>query len=257
MTAIAGVLCQEGLVIGADSSATFGVGSLKTIEQPTEKISIVKSSVIVACSGAVGLAQRFTHVVATSYDKKKFSGHYLDVGRHLSQEAIEDFARTQVQQGQLGALVGFGMGDKGPYLCEFGNSDFQPEFKDRKLWFTSLGSGMSITDPFLALMREVFWEKEQPTLQDGIFGVTWAIQHACDVNPGGIKGPVHIAVLERKAESRGKFGAYLLSDDDLREHYNNIEEAKGVLRQFKESQKPDNGGTVDLPEVEGEECPQL
>lgn len=118
-----------------------------------------------------------------------------------------------------------------------------------------MGSGMSITDPFLALMREIFWNNEQPTLQDGIFGVTWTIQHACDVNAGGIKEPVRIAVLERRREAQGKFRARILDDADLQEHQSNIAEAKRVLREFKESQKPDNKTTLDVPKPEHVENP--
>lgn len=247
MTAIAGVLCREGLVVGADSSATFGVGPLKTIEQPTEKIAIVKDSIIVACSGSVGLAQRFNYVVENAYAAKVFDGHYLDVGRELCTRAISDFSSTGADKGRLSALVGFPLGNAGMHLCEFGLADFQPEFKDNELWFASIGSGMSITDPVLALMRDVFWNNEQPTLQDGIFGVAWSIQHACDVNAGGIKEPIRIAVLERRPEARGRFRARILDDADLQEHQTNIVEAKRVLREFKESQRPDNTGTLDVP----------
>ena len=52
MTAIVGVLCRDGVVIGTDSSATFTYGPQRTIEQPTEKLSIVDQSVIVAGTGA-------------------------------------------------------------------------------------------------------------------------------------------------------------------------------------------------------------
>ena len=158
MTAIAGMFCQDGLVIGADSSATFGVGSFKTIEQPTEKICIIKDCVIVACTGQVGLAQRFEHVVEIAHSNKKFTGHYLEVGKELCRAAISDFSSTSSTKGSLGALVGFPLGGTEVHLCEFTQTDFQPEFKNKSTWFASMGSGLHITDPFLALMRNVFWE---------------------------------------------------------------------------------------------------
>ena len=249
MTAIAGVLCQEGLVIGADSSATFGIGNFKTIVQPTEKIAIIKDTVIVACTGAIGLAQRFTHVVETAYSAKKFTGHYLDVGKNLCALAISDFTSTGAEKGKLGALVGFPLGNADVHLCEFGQADFQPEFKDKKIWFASIGGGLHITDPFLAFLRDVFWDQGPPTIQDGIFAVTWTIQHACDINAGGIKEPVRLAVVERNPEEKGKFRARLLTDTDLREHQDNIEEVKKRLRELKERHKPDNGETPDVPKA--------
>ena len=248
MTAIAGVLCQHGLVIGADSSATLGVGNFRTIEQPIEKISIVKERVVVACTGSVGLAQRFQYVVETAYEANKFSGHHIEVGRHLSTMAINDFVSTQwVDRGRFGALVGFPIGEGGVHLCEFGQADFQPEFKDANMWFCSMGSGITITDPFLALMREVFWKKGPPTIQDGIFGVTWALQHAVNVNTGGINGPVRVAVLERNKEEKGKFRARSLDESDLQEHQDNIAAAKKALQSFKEGQQPDNSNTPETP----------
>ena len=48
-----------------------------------------------------------------------------------------------------------------------------------------MGSGQPITDPFLALMRSIFWGDGLPTVQDGTFAVTWALEHAIEVNPGG------------------------------------------------------------------------
>jgi 20S proteasome alpha/beta subunit len=52
MTAIVGILCRDGLVIGADSSTTFAssVGS-PIIEQPTEKLSLISDCIIVAGTG--------------------------------------------------------------------------------------------------------------------------------------------------------------------------------------------------------------
>ena len=39
----------------------------------------------------------------------------------------------------------------------------------------------------------------------------WALKHACDVNPGGIKEPIKIAVMEKKGSS---YQAALLSDPE-------------------------------------------
>ena len=53
------MLCQGG-VIGADTSATSVLGQFNITEQPTHKIEIVDGRTIVACSGSIGLAQRFS-----------------------------------------------------------------------------------------------------------------------------------------------------------------------------------------------------
>lgn len=225
MTAIVGVLCRDGLVIGTDSSMTFGSGmGDKTIEQPAEKLKIYSEAIIVAGTGQVGLGQRFGRIVETAYGDKVFLGgkHYTAVGTELCKRALADFVSTNVQKGQFGALIGFPLENKA-FLCEFSPADLQPEFKTETMWYCSMGSGQPITDPFLALMREVFWRSGLPTVQDATFAVTWALEHAVQVNPGGINGPVRIAVLERHA---GKLRARLLDEDDLQEHRQNIEQAK-------------------------------
>jgi 20S proteasome alpha/beta subunit len=79
MTAIVGIRCKDGVVIGADSSATFtDGGQVRTIEQPTEKkIEIIGDKVIVAGTGSVGHGQRFCAVVRKLHQ-------VVQVGRSLS-----------------------------------------------------------------------------------------------------------------------------------------------------------------------------
>ena len=117
MTILIGMLCQDGVVIGADSSATFGNGQLKTVEQKVEKISIVENKIIVTGTGQVGLGQRFNYIVDNYYKQKGFTKHPQEIGRELSQLTIQNFSTTGVAKGQLGTLVAFSQA-KNFYLCE-------------------------------------------------------------------------------------------------------------------------------------------
>jgi hypothetical protein len=249
VTAVVGVLCRDGVVVGTDSSCTFttGVGP-PTIEQPTEKLKICSDAVIIAGTGQFGLGQRFGFIVETAYNEKLFARgpHFTSIGTELCKRARTDFGSTGVQMSQYGALIGFSFADK-PYLCEFAVSDFQPEFKTETMWYCSMGSGQPITDPFLALMREIFWHKGPPRVQDATFAVTWALDHAVQVNPGGINAPVRIAVLEKHS---GKFRARLLDDGDLDEHRQNIGQAKERLRDFAASQDATAPDTPEIPKPE-------
>ena len=71
-----------------------------------------------------------------------------------------------------------------------------------------------ITGNRLRLVRLciLYWQNEAPALEGGIFMALWALQHACEVNPGGIKEPVTIAVLARE---KGKLRARILVDAEL------------------------------------------
>jgi 20S proteasome alpha/beta subunit len=245
VTAIVGIRCKDGAVVGSDSSATFadGVGN-RFIEQSTaRKIEIIGDAVIVAGTGAVGHMQRFSAVVQKLWSDKGFMNKSdIEIGKTLSHLGIVDFDQTHAMNNlQFAAMVAYPAADQ-PALCEFsgGRGVFQPEIKRvDDLWFASTGSGQPITDPFLALLRKVFWSDGAPTVQGGIFTALWALQHACEVNPGGIKEPIKIATLARE---KGKMRAKLLDDNELAEHLNIVAEATKHMATFRDilegKQKP-------------------
>jgi ATP-dependent protease HslVU (ClpYQ) peptidase subunit len=236
LTAIVGIRCKDGVVIGADSSATFGDGStLRTIEQPTEhKIEIIDNTIIVAGTGYVGHMQRFDAVVRGLWTSKALVAKSdIEVGKAISSAALKDFDSTHTTQNiQFSALVAYPSKDQA-VLCELPGLRmmFQPEIKKvNDLWWTSVGSGQPITDPFLALLRQVFWSDGAPTVQGGIFTALWALKHACDVNPGGIKEPIKIAIMKREA---GRLGSKMLSEDELAEHHSSVREATKHMATFR------------------------
>jgi hypothetical protein len=246
MTAIVGVLCRDGVVIGSDSSVTFGPGpQFRTMEQPIEKLDVIGGGVIIAGTGEVGLGQRFSAIVRRAWEGKKFTGEPIELGKLLTREFLIDMEFTGLKPGQYGALLAFPIGHSF-HLCEFQLKDFQPEFKNKRLWYASMGSGQPITDPFLALMREIFWQEGLPTLQEGVFAVTWTLEHAILINPGGINGPVRIAVLEHGR--KGQLEARLVPDTELDEQRQAIGDAKAQLSEWgKRLQTPDREDTETPP----------
>ena len=164
MTALVGVLCSDGIVIGTDGSVTFAQGAHVTIEQPSEKLYIGTKNVIVATTGEAGHAQRFLSISDRVFESitDPLPPH-LEVGKSLTRYALDDFSFTHSDAANFGALVGFPLGAE-CFLCEFSAGSFQPEFKDSRIWYVSMGSGQHITDPFLALMRDIFWKNSPPTL---------------------------------------------------------------------------------------------
>lgn len=234
MTSIVGILCQDGVVIGADSSVTYvhegPKFSQSMIEQPFEKIEIIDNHVILVGTGAIGQGQRFKAIVQRAWNSKELrSKDALTGGKILSAEAINDFAETRAHQGTYGALVAFPCYGKA-HLTEFALSDFQPEMKTDKLWFTSMGSAQHITDTFLAFLKEVFWEKTIPNVNDGIFAAKWTLDHAVKINPGGVNGPVRIAILEKTGDSHK---ARIIPEEELQEHAQAIADAKTALAKFR------------------------
>ena len=246
MTSIIGILCEDGVVIGADSSATFGASDgkheLRTIEQPTKKIEVISDSIIVAGAGEIGLGQRVCDDVKKLWDDKAFKGTEIDTCRTICKTCIEDFAFTGAPKGAYGALIAFPVNHK-PCLCEFALKDFQPELKNKKIWYGSMGSAQYITDPFLGFIREVFWNERIPNINEGIFSVYWTLHQAIELNTGGVKGPIQIAVLEK--ETKAGHIARELEEEELFEHQQHINEVVGLLRGFQENMRnPQNAQEV-------------
>ena len=236
MTAVVGILCSDGVVLGTDSSMTLVSGRLKTIEQPTEKLAIVRDRIIIAGTGNIGHGQRFKNIVENAWENGGFAAKReeseqkpVDICRNISRDTVADFTQTASQRDCYGALMAIPVGRK-PILCEFSIDGFQPTLYTPEMWFCSMGSTQMITDPFLALMREIFWPTAQPTMGQAVLAVTWTLDHAIAVNPGGVNGPVQIAVLERHRS--GDFRARLILEDELAEHRAWIDGAKGSLSEM-------------------------
>ena len=178
MTAIVGMLCSDGVVIGADSSSTFSTGRERTIEQPSEKLSIIEGRIIVAGTGQVGLGQRFVEVVVDVWNNENFQGTPLQIAKVLCANGIRDFASTGASI-EYGALVAYPAEGK-PCLCEFAITDFQPEMKTAdRIWYCSMGSGQNITDPFLAFMRNVFWTDGRQMTRRRLKAIQYKVYAEC------------------------------------------------------------------------------
>jgi hypothetical protein len=59
----------------------------------------------------------------------------------------------------------------------------------------------------------------------------WALMHVCDINPGGVAEPIHIAVLRMEG---GKPVARLLDDSELQEQRNMVLQATEHLASFRD-----------------------
>lgn len=228
MTVIVGVRCSDGIVVGADSVATSAMGANPLVAlQSNSKIQIFPDNVIVACTGAVGFIQRLHHHIEAAIKGnvfKNFTAH--DCTTNISKRLLSDFQNSMVQkhpqQGlQFGALIAAPIKDDA-CLVEYATTDFQPEIKKDKLFFVSMGSGQLLADPFLAFVSRVLWKNEPPTVDVGKFGVYWVLDHTIRLAPGGVGGPIKLAVLR---QVDGKWAAQELEDTQEQALYINELEA--------------------------------
>lgn len=235
MTSIVALRCSDGVVVGSDSAVTLGGGGgqLNTIEQHTgQKVRLIGEDIILTGTGSLGLMQRFYAAVSRKHAAGKLnevpSG--IEFAKKLCDIGLRDFQSTHLTEINFSAYVAF-MSNGEPHLCELDGGDhFQPEMKEPlDLWYVSGGVGQQITDPFLALLREVFWPDGPPNLRGGIFTALWALKHACEINAGGVGYPLHIATLDSRT---GK--ARILSEEELAEHENMVQAASTHLGAFRD-----------------------
>lgn len=254
MTLIIGVKCEDGIVIGADSIATYGTPTgTPTIEQEIDsKIAVKASDVIVATSGAVGLSQLILAELDGNWNKiKKRPVHrarteitkyaWAHIGpamerANLAQHVLGPAARQSAICASIIAL---------PIQGKLRLLQFAPQADSEEctleLPMVSLGSGQPEADPFLAFVKRIFWNNASPkTIPEGIFGVLWTLQHVSTVKAGGgVGGKASIAVLEKRDSS---WKAEKLDEDRLSEHLLAVGEAESLLRRFRQRFNPDENG---------------
>ena len=138
------------------------------------------------------------------------------------------------------------------YCCVF-EGPLQPRFLDANHYYVALGSGKLSADPFLRFLVDTFCAgNKQPSVREGLFLATWAIQHVIDTNPGGVAGPIRVATFE--AIAGGEFDARNLPDDEIAEHQQAIESAAEALRTWRDQLQ--SGAAADDAPSQPEAPPQ-
>jgi hypothetical protein len=94
----------------------------------------------------------------------------------------------------------------------------------------AIGGGQPIADPFLGFARRVFWPKQPPSINDGVFSAVWALRHAIEHAPMGIADPIQVAVLERL---NGEWQARELDAADLVQHAEAVKDAERALSEWR------------------------
>lgn len=226
MTLLIGVLCQDGVVIGADSAGTMtaGTSGICTVQVPCEKV-VVLDDVLIAGAGDGGMHQRFVHIAKDHPPGERASS--IDYAVWLSKLTRSHFESSGACTDNYCALMAFAREGQ-PRLVEFDNG-FQPEFRNKLVWWVCKGTGQLIADPVMSLLRSIFWTDQQPTIADAKLVIAWAINHVISVTAsGGVAGPVQLTVL-RCTE---KVTTDRLSDYQVLEHLEAVRDAMLYFRQW-------------------------
>jgi hypothetical protein len=199
-------------------------------KQADDKIEIVGNSVIVACTGSVGLGQRVNAIVKGCWDEKIFQKSAVDCSKEISRRVGMDFQNTGLprhpQTGlNFGVLLAAPL-ESQAQLVEFDTINFQPEIKKEKSCYVAIGSGQILAEPFLAFISRVLWKDAVPDVKLGMFGVYWALSHTIQYAPFGIGAPAHLAVLRREAK---QWSVQRFDEPDLQETREHIADIEGKI----------------------------
>lgn len=248
MTLIVGVKCLDGIVLGADSAATFGtqLGQQHTIRQETAtKLHIASNKIVIAVSGPVSLSQSYSDEIDAHIQSKGFKISWRNVAeakkdirnmfwKHAEEvwKKAEVVARVAGPQAAVGecnhaSAAAFAIGDE-PHLIQF-STQCNAEEVTSDLPFVSIGSGQPSADPFLAFIRRIFWPSGLPSLIDGQIATVWTLEEVIKTNPGGVGGEVRVAVL--KKDSKGNWRCDHLSSQEIDVHRQLIADIESKMRE--------------------------
>ena len=83
-----------------------------------------------------------------------------------------------------------------------------------------MGSGQVLADPFFAFVTRVLWGNQMPDVERGKFGVYWVLDHTIKLAPGGVGGPIKLAVLR---QINGQWKAEEIDTQEAAEYINALE----------------------------------
>jgi len=250
MTLIVAIRCEDGVVLSADSQATFATAGLgqQTIKQQTsKKLHIIRERFVLGVSGSIGLGQSYESEISnrlrnkggskarfgTVADAKKFFSeamweHAKTAWEHANL-AVHSIGQAAIQEAAHGAVVALPVADS-PCLIQF-TQLCQPEEANAELPFLSIGSGQPVADPFLSFLRRILWPDRMPTVSDGILAALWTVTHTIQAQPELVSEPIQVVTLRKYG---GEWQAHELSKGDLGEPYQAIEAMEEELRTVRE-----------------------
>ena len=242
MTLIIGIKCRDGVVMGADSAATFATSTgQSTIIQSVTKLVNPAGPIIAGTSGPIGLGQLFADDIGKLWqDNKLRMGVSREDGMRLVRDAVAPDVQKVLQSAAAAApsigqniaaqtvlsttLVALPVGGNAElFLCDHAGN---PEAAIDLPYFT-IGSGQIQADPFLAFIRRVFWPTGLPRISEARLAVVWALEHCISIHPGGVAAPIQLATLSKG--SGNQFTAKILNEAEIDSHHEQIVEVEAYL----------------------------
>jgi len=245
MTVGIGFYCHDGIVIGADSMLTPSIGGLSVGHHKGQKVHLLAGEQIFAFAGDQGQGARFQIMADGSHALAATVVHPIDYALALTNSLVAQFQQGGIAPNSIGVNTLLGFAHAGhAHLCVFEGA-LQPRLLDASHYYTALGSGKLSADPFLRFLVDIFCVSGPPSVSEATLLTTWAIQHVIDTNPGGVAGPIKIAILEES--SAGNWVGRQLTQNEIDEHLQAVESGMDALRAWRASLSTTGPGTPGTP----------
>lgn len=232
MTVVVAFLCSDGAVVAADSMLTSSMGGLPVAHHTGRKVEVLAGQQVFAFAGDHGQGSRFKIMADGSYGQIAQTNHPIEYPLALSRSLVAQFQSTGIGNAvNLNTVVAFEHGNQ-HHCCVF-EGLIQPRLLDAHHFYAALGSGKLSADPFIRFLVEVFCQAGPPNVREAVFLAAWTVEHAIHTSPGGVAGPMRIAVLER--DDTGHYNAREVPDTEIEEHRQAIESAAQALRDWRDA----------------------
>lgn len=232
MTVVAAFLCSDGAVVSSDSMITPTMGGLNVGHHHGIKVYVLPCTQVFAFAGDQGQAARFKLLAESNHGFLLTAAHPLDYPLALAQALSEQFQNTGIGNSIGVNTILMFLHQNSCHCCAFEGA-MQPRLLDRDHYYVALGIGKLSADPFLRFLVDTFCQSGQPTVREAVFLATWAVQHVIDVNPGGVAGPIRVAVIEK--DGAGGYTASELSSTEIDDTQQAIESAFDALRDWRKN----------------------
>jgi len=232
MNVVVGLLCEDGVVVGAADSDASGAGASEARGPHPANTFVVRDDLILGGSGRVGLGQRFADVVGAIRSDSRFQDWTaLAITKTICAEVVDDFASTRCDRAPFGALLALVACD-GLQLCEFAPGDLQPELKTPDRWFASMGTGKPVAEPFLAFLQRTFLTRSPPGLAEGTLAAAWVLDYTVGLGLGAGTASERIAVLTEEGPGL-PLTARLLTEIEIADRLAEVRAAEKHLASFR------------------------
>ncbi len=206
MTAVLGVLCRDGVVLGSDgaSSAVRRSGAIQ-YERAKRKVWVVANSAMGASAGNAAVGQRIKIAAKRFFDatadnlnfpQSDISDSY-EIADRLRQGVLCELDKVDMAPAASdSALIAFPVGDDYA-MVKFSGSKLRPKLIEEDLHYETVGSGSAVVNPFFEFLTEIFWNDSLPTMDEATIGVVWALEHAIATSSAGVNTPITVGAMKQ------------------------------------------------------------